>query len=243
MDPLKLPTHVAIIMDGNGRWAKKKAMNRIRGHEEGAESVREIVRATRELRIPWLTLYAFSEENWKRPRYEIEALMLLLKRFLRGEVKEMLENGITLRALGRIHKLPKDVREVLDDTIRRTAGGKDLVLTLALSYGGRQELIDALRKIGRRIEKGEISSEQIDERLISDSLYRADMPDPDLLIRTSGENRISNFLLWQVAYTELYVTSTQWPDFRKEEYLRAIEDYQQRERRFGATGEQLAAGR
>lgn len=242
MDPLKLPRHVAIIMDGNGRWAKKKTMNRIRGHEEGAESVREIVRTTREIGIPWLTLYAFSEENWKRPRYEIEALMRLLKRFLKGELKEMLENGISLRAIGRIHKLPEDVRNILRDTITRTAAGRDLVLTLALSYGGRQELTDALKEIGRRVKSGEIGVEQIDEQLISDALYDSRMPDPDLLIRTSGENRISNFLLWQIAYTEFYVTPTQWPDFRKGEYLKAIADYQGRERRFGATGEQLAAG-
>jgi undecaprenyl diphosphate synthase len=242
MDPLKIPRHVAIIMDGNGRWAKKKTMNRIRGHEEGAESVREIVRTTRELGIPWLTLYAFSEENWKRPRYEIEALMMLLKRFLRGELDEMLENGISLRALGRIHKLPVDVRAVLQETIERTAGGKSLFLTLALSYGGRQELTDALREIGKRLSAGELRAEEIDEQVISNSLYAADMPDPDLLIRTSGENRVSNFLLWQIAYTEFYVTPTQWPDFRKAEYLMAIEEYQRRERRFGATGEQLAAG-
>lgn len=229
-------------MDGNGRWAKKKAMNRVRGHEAGAESVREIVRTTRELGIPWLTLYAFSEENWKRPRYEIEALMRLLKRFLVGELKEMVENGISLRAMGRIHKLPQDVRDVLQETITRTAAGKDLVLTLALSYGGRQELTDALRVIGRRLEDGEIELNDVDEQLISDSLYMPQMPDPDLLIRTSGENRISNFLLWQVAYTEIYVTPTQWPDFRKGEYIKALEDYQRRERRFGATGEQLAAG-
>jgi len=242
MDPLKLPRHVAIIMDGNGRWAKKKTMNRIRGHEEGTKSVREIVRTTRELGIPWLTLYAFSEENWKRPRYEIEALMRILKRFLKGELAEMLENGIRLRAIGSIHKLPKDVRDLLQKTIEKTAAGRNLVLTLALSYGGRQELTDAMKKIGRRIKGGEIGVEQIDEQLISESLYESGMPDPDLLIRTSGENRVSNFLLWQIAYTEFYVTPTQWPDFRKKEYLKAIEDYQGRERRFGATGEQLAAG-
>ena len=229
-------------MDGNGRWARKKTLNRIRGHEEGAESVREIVRATREIGIPWLTLYAFSEENWRRPRYEIEALMRLLKRFMKGELGEMLENGISLRAIGRIYKLPADVRALLEETIERTAGGKQLVLTLALSYGGRQELTDGLKKIVRRIAAGELGTEEIDEQLISGSLYTADMPDPDLLIRTSGENRISNFLLWQVAYTEFYITPTQWPDFRKEEYLTAIEEYQRRERRFGATGEQLAAG-
>jgi undecaprenyl diphosphate synthase len=240
IDPLKLPKHVAIIMDGNGRWAKKKAMNRIRGHEEGAESVRDIVRASREIGIQWLTLYAFSEENWKRPRYEIQALMTLLKRFLRGEQEEMLQNGISLRAIGRTGKLPEDVRLVLEETTEKTSAGKDMVLTLALSYGGRQEIFDAFLKLGKRLASGEIGSEDITEQLICDSLYTAGMPDPDLLIRTSGECRVSNFLLWQIAYTEIYMTPTQWPDFRKEEYLKAIEEYQKRERRFGATGEQLA---
>lgn len=240
---MKLPRHVAIIMDGNGRWAKKKTMNRIRGHEEGAESVRKIVRITRELGIPWLTLYAFSEENWRRPRYEIDALMLLLKRFLKSELQEMLENGISLRAIGRIHKLPEDVSALLQDITKRTAAGKNLVLTLALSYGGRQELADGLKVIAKRIEAGEIGPSDVNEELISKSLYMSEMPDPDLLIRTSGENRISNFLLWQTAYSEFYTTETQWPDFRKEEYLKALEEYQRRERRFGATGEQLDAGR
>ncbi len=240
IDPLNLPKHVAIIMDGNGRWAKKRAMNRIRGHEEGAESVRNIVRASREIGVQWLTLYAFSEENWKRPGYEIEALMKLLKRFLKSELNEMLDNGISLRAIGRVGKLPDDVREVLEDTIRKTAAGNKMVLTLALSYGGRQELVDAFRNIGKRVQNGEVSPESVTEDLVSAFLYTAGMPDPDLLIRTSGESRVSNFLLWQIAYAEIYVTSTQWPDFRREEYLKAIEDYQRRERRFGATGEQLA---
>jgi undecaprenyl diphosphate synthase len=240
IDRLNLPKHVAVIMDGNGRWAKKRAMNRIRGHEEGAESVREIVRASRKMGIPWLTLYAFSEENWKRPRYEIEALMKLLKRFLKSELNEMRENGIRLNSIGRIEKLPEDVRAVLEDAIEKTAGGRDMVLTLALSYGGRQEIVDAFRKIGKRIQAREVGSEEITEELINAFLYTADMPDPDLLIRTSGESRVSNFLLWQIAYTEIYVTPTQWPDFRQEEYLKAIEDYQRRERRFGATGEQIA---
>jgi undecaprenyl diphosphate synthase len=240
LDPQKLPKHVAVIMDGNGRWARKKAMNRIRGHEEGAESVRVIVRTNRELGIPWLTLYAFSEENWIRPRYEIEALMRLLKRFLKSETDEMLQNGIALRAIGRLHKLPKDVRALLETTMERTAVGKDMVLTLALSYGGRQEIFDALKKIAKRVESGEIGSEQITEEILRDCLYMASMPDPDLLIRTSGESRVSNFLLWQIAYTEIYLTPTQWPDFRKEQYLEALEDYQRRERRFGATGEQNA---
>jgi undecaprenyl diphosphate synthase len=222
-------------MDGNGRWAKKKAMNRIRGHEEGAESVRNIVRASREIGIPWLTLYAFSEENWIRPKYEVEALMKLLSRFLKSELGEMLDNGIRFQTIGRIDKLPKYVQKRLQQTAEKTAENKDMVLTLALSYGSRQEVSDAIRKIAKRIESGELSSEKVNEQIIADSLYTVGMPDPDLLIRTSAEYRLSNFLLWQMAYTEFYFTPTLWPDFRKEEYLEAIEEYQKRERRFGAT--------
>ena len=237
IDPLKLPRHVAVIMDGNGRWAKKRAMNRVRGHEEGAESVRAVVRANRELGIPWLTLYAFSAENWKRPRYEIDALMGILKRFLKSELDEMLENGIRFQAIGGIDRLPEDVRSVLYETITKTSQSKDMVLSLALSYGGRQEIIRATQRIAERVESGEINSSEITEKLISEALYTAEMPDPDLLIRTSGECRVSNFLLWQIAYTEIFITPTLWPDFRKEDYLLAIEEFQKRERRFGATGE------
>jgi len=240
IDPQRLPKHVAIIMDGNGRWAKKKILNRIRGHEEGAESVRNIVRTSREIGISWLTLYAFSEENWKRPNYEIQALMGLLKRFLKNELDEMLDNGIRFQTIGRTGKLPVDVQESLKETMEKTSRNRDMVLTLALSYGGRQEILDTVRKISEKIESGEITSMEISEQLISDSLYTSGMPDPDLLIRTSGEYRVSNFLLWQIAYAEIYITSTLWPDFRKEEYLFIIEEFQKRERRFGATGEQMA---
>ncbi len=226
-------------MDGNGRWAKKKAMNRIRGHEEGAESVRNIVKASREIGIPWLTLYAFSEENWKRPKYEVEALMKLLSRFLKNELNEMLDNGIRFQTIGRTDKLPKYVQKILQKTAEKTSKNKDMVLTLALSYGSRQELSRAVRKIAKRIEAGNLTSEKITEQIISDTLYTAGMPDPDLLIRTSAEYRLSNFLLWQMAYTEFYFTPTLWPEFRKEEYWRAIEEYQKRERRFGATGGKL----
>jgi undecaprenyl diphosphate synthase len=241
--PEKLPKHVAIIMDGNGRWAKQRAMNRIRGHEEGAESVREIVRTTRQIGIPWLTLYALSEENWKRPQYEISALMKLLKRFLKSELTEMLENGIRFQAIGRIYKLPRDVQKVLGETARKTSSNKDTVLTLALSYGGRQEMTDAIQVIAKKIEKGHVTSKDITEELVEDNLYTAGMPDPDLLIRTSGECRVSNFLLWQMAYTEIYMTPTLWPDFRKEEYFKALLEYQRRERRFGATGDQVAVAK
>ena len=236
----KLPKHVAIIMDGNGRWAKKRAMNRIRGHEQGAESVREIVRASREIGIGWLTLYAFSEENWKRPKYEIQALMRLLKRFLKQELDEMLQNGIRFQTIGRTHKLPVDVQKALRETADRTSQNKEMVLTLALSYGARQEIFDAVRKIAGRVESGEMPSGEITEQVIAESLYTASMPDPDLLIRTSGECRVSNFLLWQIAYAEIFITPTFWPDFRKEEYWEALADFQRRERRYGATGDQLA---
>lgn len=244
INPEYLPKHIAIIMDGNGRWAKNRGYSRIRGHQEGAESVRAVVRTTRRLGIPWLTLYAFSEENWKRPGREIQALMGLLKRFLKSELDEMLANGIRLQTIGRTQKLSKDTRNTILETIKRTSANKDLVLTLALSYGGRQEILDAVRGIGRKIENGELRSSDITEDLISKSLYAADLPDPDLLIRTSGEYRVSNFLLWQIAYTEIYITPTLWPDFREDEYLSAIRDFGKRERRFGATSlEQTAPSR
>lgn len=237
IDPEKLPKHVAIIMDGNGRWARQKAMNRVTGHEEGTESVRVVVRTSREIGIKYLTLYAFSEENWKRPKYEITALMAILKRFLKSELKEMQENGIRFIPIGRTHKLPEDVRNLIEETMAKTSGNTNMTLALALSYGGRQEIYDAVQKIAKRIVSGDIQPSDINEELISDFLYTAGMPDPDLLIRTSGECRISNFLLWQIAYTEIYITPTLWPDFRKEEYLKAIEEYQKRDRRFGGAGE------
>lgn len=226
-------------MDGNGRWARKRTLNRVRGHEEGAESVRHIVRTSREIGIEWLTLYAFSEENWKRPRHEVQALMHLLKRFLRDELREMLENGIRFQTIGRIEKLPADVRKALEETEEKTGRNGDMVLTLALSYGGRQEICDAVSRLAARIQSGDMKPEDISERSISAALYTAGIPDPDLLIRTSGECRISNFLLWQIAYTEIYITPVLWPDFRKEAYLEAIAEYQRRERRFGATSDQL----
>jgi undecaprenyl diphosphate synthase len=235
IDPEKLPKHVAIIMDGNGRWAKSRALNRIRGHENGINSVRDVVRTSREIGIQYLTLYAFSEENWKRPKHEVDALMNLLKRFLKKELDEMLENGIRFQTIGRSGKLPEDVQRLLSETSDKTSQNKDMVLNLALSYGGRQEILDAIQKISRRVESRGLRPEEITQQTISDSLYTAGIPDPDLLIRTSGEYRISNFLLWQIAYAEIYITPTLWPDFRKEEYLSAIEAFQKRERRFGAS--------
>lgn len=233
IDPQKLPKHVAIIMDGNGRWAKKRLMNRVQGHQKGSEAVREIVKASREIGISYLTLYAFSEENWNRPETEISALMNILKNFLRNQLSEMQENGIRLQSIGRTEKLQKNTREVLEQTIEKTANNKDMVLTLALSYGARQEMVSAVRKIAEKIKEGSLTVQEINEKLISDFLFTSEMPDPDLLIRTSGEYRISNFLLWQIAYTEIYISPTLWPDFNREKYLAAIKDFQKRDRRFG----------
>ena len=230
--PKKLPLHVAIIMDGNGRWAQKRGLNRFEGHFKGAETVREIVRTTREYNIPWLTLYSFSEENWKRSQEEIDTLMDLLVQYLEKEQSEMQQNGIRLKAIGRIWKLPEKAREMLLDTIEKTSSNKEMTLVLALSYGGRQEITDGLKEILKKIQKNELLIEDITEELVAKNLY-LEMPDPDLLIRTGGEKRISNFLLWQMAYTELYFTDTLWPDFSKEEYIQALQDFSRRRRRFG----------
>jgi undecaprenyl diphosphate synthase len=236
IDSTRLPDHVAIIMDGNGRWAKKKGLSRILGHRQGANAVREIVTLSREMGIRWLTLYAFSEENWKRPAHEVQALMKLLNRFLKRELKEMQENGIRLKTIGRTSRLPKGTRDILLDTIEKTSSNSEMTLTLALSYGGRQEILDAILKIAAQVERGEMAANHVTEQVVSNALYTSGMPDPDLLIRTSGEYRISNFLLWQISYSEIYVTPTLWPDFDKNEYLKAIQDYQKRDRRFGGRG-------
>lgn len=231
--PERLPRHVAIIMDGNGRWARERGLTRIRGHRAGAETIREIVRAAGELDIEFLTLYAFSAENWRRPKREVNALMSLLKRFLRKEERELNENNVRLGAIGRIGELPGDVRAWIDRVVRSTAGNTGLTLVLALNYGSRSEITDAVRALCGKAARGELSPEQVDEQLISESLYTAGMPDPDLLIRTSGEMRVSNFLLWQISYAELYVTQVYWPDFHRSHFVRALLDYQARERRFG----------
>jgi len=230
----RLPKHVAIIMDGNGRWAEKHAFPRVRGHRKGAESVRTIVTSSRKLGIEYLTLYAFSEENWKRPPHEVNALMKLLGSFLKRELKEMKENGIRLNVIGRTDKLPATTQGVLMDTIAQTSHGERMVLTLALSYGGRQEILDAVRSLAQKVKSGILDPGDITEDQFSGSLYTNGMPDPDLLIRTSGEYRISNFLLWQISYSEIYITPTLWPDFGEPEFLKAISEYQKRDRRFGA---------
>jgi len=233
LDPANLPRHVAVIMDGNGRWAKKRLMNRIKGHEKGSETVRTVVRTSRELGISVLTLYAFSTENWQRPKAEVAALMMLLDRFLKSERKEMMDNDIRLNTIGQIDRLPGFVRKVLEEIMQVTGQNRSMTLNLALSYGARNEIVRMVRSIAEKSISGDITPEAISEQLVSDHLYTADFPDPDLLIRTSGEMRISNFLLWQIAYSEIYVTKTLWPDFGKEEYLQILKAYQQRERRFG----------
>jgi undecaprenyl diphosphate synthase len=235
LDSERLPAHVAIIMDGNGRWAKKRGLKRFKGHENGTAAVRNIVRASRELGIKYLTLYAFSEENWKRSKIEIMALMTLLTRFLNSELEEMQKTGIRLNSIGRIEKLPLDVRTTLLDSIKQTSSNNKLILTLALSYGGRQELVDAIKKIAAHVEDGKLKNSDVSNELVSKYLYTAGMPDPDLLIRTGGEYRVSNFLLWQMAYTEMFITRTLWPDFREEDFKIAIKEFQSRERRFGGT--------
>jgi undecaprenyl diphosphate synthase len=220
-------------MDGNGRWAKKRLFNRIKGHEKGADAVRTIVRTCREVGIQNLTLYAFSTENWQRPKIEVEALMTLLIKFLNSEQNEMMENDIRLDAIGQIERLPENVQAALHRTMSLTDKNESMRLILALSYGGRAEIIRMVQKVAMEARNGQIDPESITPELVSQYLYTRNIPDPDLLIRTSGEMRISNFLLWQIAYSEIYVTPTLWPDFGKEEFLRILKDYQQRERRFG----------
>jgi undecaprenyl diphosphate synthase len=224
---------VAIIMDGNGRWACQRGLPRIEGHRMGAESVREIVRTCGELGIEYLTLYAFSVENWKRPKSEVAMLMQLLEHYLKQEIPELDKNNVQLRAIGRLNDLPKAAYRQLQESIRHLSKNTGLKLILALSYGGRQEIVDAIREISRKVKRGEMSPDAIDEKIVSEHLYTKDYPDPDLLIRTSGEMRLSNFLLWQTSYTEIYVTETLWPDFRKKEFLAAIDDFSRRQRRFG----------
>jgi len=238
----KLPRHIAIIMDGNGRWAARRSLDRVAGHQQGAEAVRAIVRASREMGIPYLTLFAFSSENWSRPRAEVEALMALLRNYLESELQEMLKNNIRLLAIGDLARLPKEVQATLHDTIKKTAQGTAMTLTLALSYGGRDDILQALRRLMAHCQNGHFSPGDINEDLFSKYLWTANLPDPDFLIRTSGEMRISNFFLWQLAYTEIYVTSTLWPDFNREEFIRALLSYQNRERRFGLTSEQIKTG-
>jgi len=233
LDPQRLPRHIAIIMDGNGRWARKRHLPRVEGHKAAVRAVREVVETCGKLGVEVLTLYTFSTENWKRPKSEVGTLMALLKEQLRREAQELNKNNVQLRAIGEIDELPPDVAEELRRAIELTKDNTGLKLVLAVNYGGRREIARAARRLAEAALKGQIDPSRIDEDLFSKYLYDPDLPDPDLLIRTSGEMRVSNFLLWQIAYTELYITPVLWPDFRKEHLLEAILEYQRRERRFG----------
>lgn len=231
--PLNTLSHVAIIMDGNGRWAQNKGLNRIEGHKVGAESVKAVVSQCIRSKIPYLTLYAFSSENWNRPKMEVQSLMELLTQFLNTKGDEMHEQGIQLRAIGRLEQLPSKVRKALDKVIEQTKDNTKLVLTLALSYGGREEIVDAVQSISAHVLSGEQKVEEITNQTVEQYLYTAGCPDPDLLIRTSGEVRLSNFLLWQLSYAELVISPVLWPEFREQQFEECIEEYHQRQRRFG----------
>jgi undecaprenyl diphosphate synthase len=228
-----LPTHVAIIMDGNGRWAKQRGLPRVEGHRQGAESVKAVVKAAGELGIKFITLYAFSVENWNRPKDEVDTLMKYLLRFLKRELGEMSKNNIRLQAIGQLWRLPENIQDQLRKTTQATAKNNGITLTLALSYGGRTEIVDAVRQIAHEVKAGKLDAGEINEQVIAHHLYTHGTPDPDLLIRTSGEMRVSNFLLWQISYAEFVITKTLWPDFGKREFYAALEEYSQRQRRYG----------
>jgi undecaprenyl diphosphate synthase len=235
----KLPNHIAIIMDGNGRWAKQQGFMRVIGHENGTKSVRQTVEASAELGIKNLTLYAFSTENWNRPKLEVQTLMKLLVKSLKKEIKTLQDNNIKLSAIGNLNDLPKKAHQELLDVIEKTKNNTNMTLSLALSYGSREEIVNVIKELSLKVKNNIISTESIDESIINKHLYTQNLPDVDLLIRTSGEQRISNFLLWQIAYAELYFTDILWPDFKKENLYEALINYQNRERRFGKTSEQL----
>ncbi len=238
-----MPRHIAVIMDGNGRWAQQRSLPRIAGHKQAVESVRDVVKACREIGIQVLTLYAFSRENWNRPKWEVKALMQLLSRYLNSEIDELDHNGIALRVIGEMEQLPEKLHSQLIKAVERTRGNKEMILNVALSYSGRAEILRAVRMVVESVLKKTISPEDISETTFENYLYTRGLPDPDLLIRTSGEYRLSGFLIYQMAYTEIYVTETYWPDFRKKHLLTAIQEYQKRERRFGLTGEQIQGKR
>ena len=232
-----VPRHIAVIMDGNGRWAKKRHLSRVEGHKQGKEAVRAIVEASRRLGVEYLTLYAFSTENWERPAAEVRALMGMLRRYLRTELSRMMESKIRLRAVGDLERLPADVQRLLGTDVAATRQNSGLTVILAVSYGSREEIAAAARSIARAVKRGHLDPDSIDQKTVAEHLWTAGIPDPDLLIRTGGEMRLSNFLLWQMAYTELYVTDTMWPDFGEEELTRAIGEYRGRQRRFGRVGD------
>jgi undecaprenyl diphosphate synthase len=239
IDLTRLPKHIAVIMDGNGRWAQQRGEQRVFGHSNGVQAVRETTEAAAELGVRYLTLYAFSTENWNRPKEEIDALMHLLVVTISKEIESLNENNIRLRAIGNLHCLSPKVKEELEMAIESTAGNTRMDLFLALSYSGRWEIVDAIKKIAKQVQDGKLKPSQINEKLVAANMNAPDLPDPELLIRTSGEYRISNFLMWQTAYTELFFSSKLWPDFRKDDLYQAIIDFQHRERRFGKTSEQI----
>ncbi|MCP2027099.1 undecaprenyl diphosphate synthase [Flavobacterium sp. HSC-32F16] len=239
IDQSNLPKHLAIIMDGNGRWAKQQGFLRAFGHENGTKSVKKTITTCAKLGIEYLTLYAFSTENWNRPKLEVEALMRILINSLKKELVTLQENNIRLNAIGNLDKLPKSAQKELKDVIEKTKNNTRLTLTLALSYGSREELVNAIKVISDKVKNNIISIDTIDDSIINEHLYTQNLPDVDLLIRTSGEHRISNFLLWQIAYAELYFTNVLWPDFKDQDLYEAIISYQKRERRFGKTSEQI----
>ena len=228
-----IPRHVAIIMDGNGRWARKNGLPRIAGHRAGAGAIKEAIKGARESGVEILTLYAFSTENWKRPKYEVAALFKLLEDYIDKEAENLHRNGIRLSVIGKIEELPEMVQKKINSVLEKTRENKSLTLNLALNYGGRTEIVDAARKIVRDCQSQKLKVEEIDENKFAGYLYTKDMPDPDLLIRTSGEMRVSNFLLWQISYAEIYVTKKLWPDFKKRDFKKAVDDYRRRERRYG----------
>jgi len=243
IDRSRLPRHVAVIMDGNGRWARRRGKERIFGHHQGVRAVRRIVEAAAELGLEYMTLYAFSTENWNRPDSEVSALMDIMIDSLNNETETLVEKGISLKVIGDIHRLSPKVRERLHETMRVTSGGPRLKLIVALSYSSRWEISKACRRIAAAVQEGTISVSEINEETVSRNLETTDIPDPELMIRTSGEKRISNFLLWQIAYTELYFTEKLWPDFGKADFYKAVADFQKRERRYGKTSEQIADNR
>ena len=242
LDPTKIPVHLAIIMDGNGRWAQQRMLKRIVGHQRGAETVKMVVEQASLMGVKYLTLFAFSSENWLRPAMEVRALMSLLKKYIRQETARMMRKNIRYNVIGNRSELPADVNQTLEDAIRETSGNTGMTLTLALSYGGRQELSMAAARLTRDVMAGKLSADDITMDVFGSYLDTGGLPDPDFLIRTSGEMRISNFLLWQLAYTELYFTDTNWPDFTINEFHKALADFQARERRFGMTSDQLNRG-
>jgi len=239
IDQNRVPKHVAIIMDGNGRWAKRQGMNRVFGHRNALTAVRESIQAATKIKVQAITLYAFSTENWNRPKMEIDALMNLLINSLKKELPEFMENSVKVNSIGAIENLPKNAQKALAEVIDVTKKNSNITLTLALSYGSRQEIVNAIKNISKKVVNKELSLEEIDEKTINNHLYTFNLPEVDLMIRTSGEQRISNFLMWQMAYAELYFTDVLWPDFREEHFYDAIINYQNRERRFGKTSEQL----